>query len=40
VGVRHTVAITRDEPLKSREVVNLGCTPERLGCRRVLVPPA
>lgn len=39
VGVAHTVAITLDEPLDSREVVNVGCTAERLGCRRVLAPP-
>lgn len=40
VGVSHTVAITLDEPLDSRDVVNVGCTPERLGCSKVLVPPA
>jgi hypothetical protein len=40
IGMLHTFAVTLDGPLSSREVVNVGCTRERRGCRRTLVPPA
>jgi hypothetical protein len=36
VGVGYDVAITLDEPLGTREVVNENCTPDRLGCQRIM----
>lgn len=39
VGVPHTVAITLDEPLDSREVVNVGCTPRGWDAKRCFRRP-
>ncbi len=38
MAVLRTVSISLDEPLGSREVVNVGCTSGRAGCKRVLSP--
>jgi hypothetical protein len=39
VGVHRQVSITLDRPLGSRGVVNVGCTPDRIGCEKLLTPP-
>ncbi len=40
IGVPYDVSITLERPLGTREIVNVGCTPDHRGCRAVLEPPA